>query len=310
MVSAAPVPTDIGPAAAEFPYEPRWFDVGGHSVHCVEAGSGPPLVFVHGNPTWSFYYRDLMRGLAGSRRCIAYDHVGMGLSARPAEPQYRYTLDSRVADLAAVLDQLVPQGPLAFVAHDWGGMIALAWAMQHADRVTHLILGNTGGFHLPRGRAFHWQLRFARSPLGGLLLDHADGFARVAAWTCSRRPGRMTADRRRAYLAPYEGASSKRLAVRRFVEDIPLSPSDPAFHTVQKVDEFTHTRHLPLLLLWGRHDFVFDDAFLEEWQRRQPRAKVRVFEDAGHYVFEDEGAACIDEIAAFLRSNPGPIAAR
>lgn len=289
-----------GPAAAEFPFESRVLEVSGQRIHYIDEGNGPPVVFVHGNPTWSFYYRHAITSLRGSRRCIAYDHVGMGWSDKPAAVAYDHTLDRRVDDLSAVLDTLVPEGPLSFVAHDWGGMIALAWAERNRGRVERIALGNTSGFHLPKGRHFHWQLRLARSPLLAPAMRWGNAFAVTAAWTCCRRAGAMTADRRRAYLAPYANAASRH-AIERFVADIPLGPADPAFAAVDRVDRWTAAGDLPpILLLWGRHDFVFDDAFLAEWRRRVPSARTVVYEDCGHYIFEDAAKECGEELRRFF----------
>ena len=118
------VPTDL------YPFRGAFFDVGGHQMHYLDEGEGHPVVMVHGNPTWSFYYRELVKARAATNRCIVPDHIGCGFSDKPALADYPYTLDRRVDDLCALLDAVVPEGRFTLVVHDWGGMIGFAAASR------------------------------------------------------------------------------------------------------------------------------------------------------------------------------------
>src|SRR5205823_3246531 len=109
-----------------------------------------PVVMLHGNPTWSFYYRNLVLSLRDSYRTIVPDHIGCGLSDKPDDSRYRYTLESRVTDLEALLEHLGVTCDITLVVHDWGGMIGLAYAVRHPERIRRLVILNTGAFHLPR----------------------------------------------------------------------------------------------------------------------------------------------------------------
>ena len=123
---------------------------------------------------------------------------------------------------------------------------------------------------------------------------------------CSTRPGRMTSLVKQAYLAPYDSWAN-RIAVQRFVEDIPLAPGDRSWPIVQEVsDKLGQFRSVPMLICWGRKDFVFDDAFLGEWRKRLPEAEVHVFEDAGHYVLEDAHEEIVSLMKGFFAKNPLP----
>ena len=186
-----------------FPTRPRSVTVGGLQYAYVDEGCGPPVVLVHGNPSWSYHFRSLLDRLpASGHRAIAPDHIGMGRSAKPTAAAYPHTLARRVADFTDFLAQVVPTGPVTLVVHDWGGAIALAWAVANPERVERLVLFNTAAFPLPAGKGLPLVLRAVRTPPGGLAVRHLNAFALGAALLGVRR--RMTAAVRRGYLAPYD----------------------------------------------------------------------------------------------------------
>jgi haloalkane dehalogenase len=296
---------DTGPFRALYPWTgSRLALPGGVSMHYLDEGRGEPLLMLHGNPTWSFYFRTLVQGLAGLRRAIVPDHIGCGLSDKPGDDRYRYVLERRVDDVAALLDHLGIGRGLTLVLHDWGGMIGLALAARRPGLVARIIAMNTAGFGLPEGRRLPWQLALARRAPGmSLAVRGLNLFARGAAWVGSKR-GRLTREARRGYLAPYD-SWAHRIALQRFVEDIPLAPSDPSFAIVDEVSRrLPEIAGVPLLLCWGARDFVFDRHFLAEWRRRLPHAEVHVFEDAGHYVLEDAPEEILAVARAFLERHP------
>ncbi len=285
-----------------FPFERHFFDRGdGVRMHYVDEGSGPPVVCVHGNPTWSFYYRNVIQALRADHRCIAPDHVGMGLSDKPDDARYAYTLEARVDDLTRLIDSLQLQEPLTLVVHDWGGMIGFAWAVRHPSRVARLVVLNTAAFGLPDDKKLPWRLALTRTPLGALLVRGFNAFSWTATHAAMTR-SQMSPDVRRAYTAPYDSWAD-RIATLRFVQDIPLQPGVPGYELVQETAaNLPKLAHLPMLIGWGAKDFVFDDAFLRVWRRHFPQAEVQYFADAGHYVLEDAAADLVPRIAAFVRS--------
>jgi len=286
-----------------FPFERHYFDRGdGVRMHFVDEGQGAPVVCVHGNPSWSFYYRNLIQVLATDHRVIAPDHVGMGLSDKPDDAHYAYTLAARVDDFTRFVDSLRLTQPLTLVVHDWGGMIGFAWAVQHPEKIAKLVVLNTGAFPLPHDKKFPWPLALTRTPLGALLVRGFNAFA----WTATRAAmthNDMPADVRRAYTAPYDSWAN-RIATLRFVQDIPLQPGVPGFDIVQATEHgLSKLAHIPMLIGWGGRDFVFDDAFLRVWQKHFPHAEVLYFADAGHYVLEDAAAELVPRIAEFVRAG-------
>ncbi len=257
-------------------------------MHYVDEGpiGGRPVVMVHGNPTWSFYYRNVIAALKGECRCLASDHIGMGLSDRPDESEYPYTMASRVADLGHWLDEVEPDREIDLLVHDWGGAIGLAWAVRHPERVRRIILLNTWAFTIGPELPLPFALKFARTGLGGFAINRFNAFSGLAARLGTVR--KLDREVARGLTAPYRQGPKSRLATLRFVQDIPLEPSDPAWPVLADTE-----RHLdrladkPIKFIWGGRDFVFDDRVLDRWRRIWPQAEIDYLEDAGHYVLED-----------------------
>ena len=289
-----------------YPFEGRYLDRDGLRLHYLDEGSGPPVVMVHGNPSWSIYYRKLVGALRDRYRCIVPDHMGCGLSDKPGDDRYTYTLQSRVDDLDALLAATVPEGKLSLVVHDWGGMIGMAWATAHPERIDRLVILNTAAFHNPRGTKVPFPLWLARNTaVGSFLVRRLNAFARGAVSLAVRRP--MSAALRAAYLAPYD-TPDNRIATLRFVQDIPLKPGDPAWAVVSATAAgLPLLADRPALICWGMKDFVFDPAFLQVWRGHFPAAEVHEFAEGGHYILEDEGEQIAALVQGFLGS-PSPAA--
>ncbi len=290
----------------DYPFDHHYHAVKGLRMHYLDEGDkqAEPVVMVHGNPSWSFYYRKLVLALRDKYHCIVPDHIGMGLSDKPDDEIYRFTLDQRVDDLESLLDHLNIKDNITLVLHDWGGMIGMAYATRYPQRIKRLVILNTSAFHLPAAKTVPWQLKLSRIPVVGAVLNQGlNIFARGAVKHCVTRTT-MTPDVAAAYLAPYNSWSHRR-AVKKFVFDIPLKAGDPAYATVDQVDktigQFADT---PMLVCWGMQDFVFDEHFLKEWQTRFPQAKFHQFDDAGHYILEDAAEDVIPLVQQFLAAHP------
>ena len=299
---------DITPFRELYPWQGKFLDVGGGvRMHYLDEGPAAPretLVMVHGNPTWSSFWRHLVSGLSGQHRVIVPDHVGCGLSDKPGDDQYDYVLERRVKDLDALINHTTPTGKITLVVHDWGGMIGLAWATAHPERVQRMVVLNTAGFGLPQGRSLPWQIALIRHLPFSIPVRGLNAFSRGATMTCSTVPGRMTDQVKRAYLAPYD-SWAHRIAVHRFVQDIPLEEGDRSWPIVKDVsDKLGQFARIPLLVCWGEKDFVFDGHFLAEWRRRLPSAEVHTFPDAGHYVLEDAHERILPLVKDFLARHP------
>lgn len=274
----------------------------GHTMHYLDEGAPdcPPVVMVHGNPTWSFYYRNLVLGLRDRRRCLVPDHVGMGLSDRPDDSEYDYTLARRVADFGEWLDAVEPTRGIDLVVHDWGGAIGMAWAAAHPERIRRLVILNTWAFTIPDDAALPRSLRFARTPPGAWLIQRFNAFSGLAVRMATA--SRLKPAVAQGLVAPYRGSPDRRLATLRFVQDIPLHRSDPAWAVLEQTEQrLDALRGKPVLIGWGAKDFVFDDRVLARWREILPDAEVDYLEQAGHYVLEDAAAHLLPKIATFLR---------
>jgi len=288
---------------ALYPFAGRFFDRDGLRYHYLDEGEGPPVVMLHGNPTWSFYYRDLVRALRGRHRVLVPDHIGCGLSDKPGDDRYRYTLSERIADLEAFLDSLALDEPVTLVAHDWGGMIAMGWAVRHPERVARIVLMNTAAFHLPDDMKMPPSLSFVRNTrLASFLVRHGNLFSLGATWLAVRR--RLPKPVRDAYRAPYD-TPDHRIATLRFVQDIPLAPGDPAYDAVSEIEGgLPLFEKVPVLLLWGEQDFVFKPGVLDVFQRIWPHAEAHRFPKAGHYVLEDAREEIPPLVLDFFARHP------
>jgi len=294
---------------AGFPAASARLSVGGLELAYVDAGAGPPVVLVHGNPTWSYYYRDLIAALPpAGYRALAPDHIGMGRSAKPSAADYPHTLSRRVADFAAFLDAVVPTEPVTLVVHDWGGAIALAWAVQHPERVARLVLLNTAAFPMPAGKRLPLPLQAVRTAPGAAAVLRANAFVRGATRLAVRRP--LPAAVRAGYLAPYD-RPEHRVGVLEFVRDLPVRPTDPAHRLLARTAAgLARLADVPTLVCWGMRDFILDGDYLAEVERLLPGAEVHRFPDAGHWVLDDEPDAVRSLVLNFLARTPSQPPAR
>lgn len=287
-----------------YPFVGHTLDRDGIGLHYLDEGAGEAVVMVHGNPTWSFYYRRLVLGLRGQCRTIVPDHIGCGLSDKPDDTRYQFTLERRVADLDALISHAKLPEKITLVLHDWGGMIGMTWAAQNPHRIARLVLLNTAAFHLPKTKKLPPSLWVCRNtPLDALLIRKAGLFVRlVARWGVATR--QLTPVERDAYLAP-STAKASRLAQLRFVQDIPLTPDHPTHALISEVQgKLAQFARTPTLICWGAKDWVFDDHFLAEWKRILPQAEVHRFPDASHLVLEDKPDEILMLVKQFFAKHP------
>ncbi len=290
------IAADLSPAVqALYPFAPRDFAALSGRMSYVDHGprDGRPVLLLHGNPSWSFLWRDLILRLAAQgRRVIAPDHVGMGLSARPDR---FLRLADRIADVEALLAHL-GIGEFDLGVHDWGGAIGFGVAGRRPDRVGRILVTNTGAFLSERIPA---RIALCRDPLvGRFLVQGLNGFAWPATWMAVERP--LSPAAKAGFLAPY-GSPAVRRAVADFVADIPMEPAHPTRSVLAGVEaSLAGLKGKPMLLCWGMRDFCFDRSFLEGFRERFPDAQPLLFADAGHYVLEDAGEAALAPATDFL----------
>lgn len=282
-----------------YPFKSHYLTFEKLRYHYVDEGSGRPLIMVHGNPTWSFYWRELISALSGEYRCIAVDHIGCGLSDKPQD--YPYNLATHTANLVTLIEKLDLRN-CTLLAHDWGGAIGLGAATKLRDRFSQIVLFNTAAFPPP---FIPKRIQACRIPLLGTLgIRGFNLFARAAITMATEEPKRMTPEVKAGLLAPYNNWQN-RVAVDAFVKDIPWSRKHPTWEVLEDLEaKLPSLGHLQQLLVWGMRDWCFRPECLERLARTYPRAEQLRFETAGHYVVQDRPAEIIERLQTFLKKTP------
>ena len=186
---------------------------------------------IHGNPTWSFYYRELIKGLSPEYRAIAVDHIGCGLSDKPGPDKYDYRLNSRVNDIEALINSIGLNKKITLVLHDWGGMIGMAYAVKYPERIARIVITNTAAFTPPGGKRIPIRLWIIRNlvPLATIGVLGFNIFAGAAAFMCSKKG--LSKEVKKGLKLPYNSWNN-RIATLKFVQDIPLTEKDPSYNVL------------------------------------------------------------------------------
>ncbi|MDQ3616982.1 MAG: alpha/beta fold hydrolase [Actinomycetota bacterium] len=251
--------------------------------HVLDNGVSDPtgtILCVHGNPTWSYLWRQMLTDAPPGWRVVAPDHLGMGYSDRLQEPR---TLLQRVEDLGDLTDVLGLTGPVVTLAHDWGGAISLGWALKHPQQLRGIVLTNTA-IAQPEGDLGPALIRLAHAPLfREVVCVHTPAFVRAA--TALSRPA-LSRETRRGFAAPYSCAV-RRQSIGDFVADIPFTQDHPSRPTLESIAGGVSSIDVPVLLLWGPRDPVFGEKYLADLRERLPQAQLHRYEGASHLVTED-----------------------
>ena len=243
------------------------------------------LLAVHGNPTWSFLFRSLVREDI-PWRLIAVDQLEMGFSERTGLKR-RY--QDRITDLSMLTDALSLRGPVVTVGHDWGGLISAGWALDNRHDLAGMILTNTG-VHQKLEESLPKALQLATAPwFRTPSTSVTDTFLRTTLALSKPSLPREVQD---AYLAPYRGRARRR-GIDQFVADIPAAADHPSRATLERVAEGITELDVPTLFAWGPRDITFSDRFLRDLIQRVPHADVHRFETASHLVWEDADVASL-----------------
>jgi haloalkane dehalogenase len=273
-----------------FPFRSRWFDARAARVHYLDEGEGPPILFLHGNPTWSFLFRGVIIRLRRRFRCIALDYPGFGLSEHPED--YDYTPREH-AEVALQLVRHLDLKDLTIVGHEWGGPIGMKLALDETARLRALVMGNT--WYWP---ADTWQLKtlsyvMSSAPAQHLILERNSLVEHVLPLGVKHRLAPQVLDHYRDVLP----TPLSRIGVAELPRQI-LSSSfwlNEIAHAVPRV-----LGNVPLLLTWGVHDLVFPTRLLDRFRQDFRAVKVRRL-DAKHFIHEDAPAEISEAIEGFLR---------
>jgi cis-3-alkyl-4-acyloxetan-2-one decarboxylase len=283
-----------------YPFDSHYisFSHGKLRYHYLDEGPRTPgsaVVMLHGNPTWSFYYRNLVLALRDKHRCVVPDHMGCGLSDKPQD--YSYTLAQHIFNTESLLDRLELKD-VTLVLHDWGGAIGMGVAMRRPERIKRLVILNTAAFLSSR---IPFRIDICRIPvLGDIAIRQFNGFARAALTMAVNHRERMTPAVKAGFLAPYDNWNN-RIANLRFVQDIPMNDRHRTWPVMKEIEAaLPQFKDRPMQIHWGMKDWCFDESFLKTWQEKFPAADVTKYEDAGHYVLEDAHERIAPKVATFL----------
>lgn len=288
-----------------YPFDPRFCDLDGLRMSYVDEQKGQKsgdaarevLLMVHGNPTWSFYYRNLIVAFRDRYRVVVPDHLGCGLSDKPNEAEYSFRLEQRINDLLHLIRELDLRR-ITLIAHDWGGAIGLGAAVREPNRFKRLVLMNTAGFFSP---TCPLRIRLGMIPfLGRFAIQGMNLFCRAALKMAPSNPKNLSREVKAGLLAPYNNWHN-RTAVYKFVKDIPLSDKHPSFQTLAEIEAgLAQFRNQPVALIWGMQDWCFTPEFLKRFLQYFPESDVHRLEGAGHYLLEDAPEEVISAIEQFL----------
>ncbi|HEY6776299.1 MAG TPA: alpha/beta fold hydrolase [Thermoleophilaceae bacterium] len=279
-----------------FPFKARYLRAANVRLHYVDEGArdAQPLLFLHGNPTWSYLWRRQIADLSEQgHRCVAFDHMGFGRSDKPPHMAV-YSLRAHVDNTLALIDGL-DLSDVVLVAHDWGGPIGLGALLERRERLRGLVLMNTWAWELPSFLP-PFLREFRTEGLGEILALGGNLFVESIPGGMARRdidPVMME-----AYRAPFPDYWS-RAGMLAFQREIPLTERDRSARLIGSIHERLSELDVPVLLVWGLRDPVFQPVFLDQWRELFPAARTVELEDAAHFLVEDRPDAVTEAIAGF-----------
>ncbi|MCK4983059.1 MAG: alpha/beta fold hydrolase [Victivallaceae bacterium] len=282
---------------SEYPFKSNFIKVKSYNYHYVDEGGGKEtLLMIHGNLSWSFMYRNLIREFSKNYRVIAPDHLGCGLSDKPQDFPYR--LETHIDNLESLLFSLKLE-KVTLVVHDWGAAIGVGLAARHPGKIARLIILNSTAFSttwLPL------RLAILRIPwLDNKLIRSLNLFLNTSLQMSCRKA--LPSIVRKGFKYPYQTCND-RIAILRFVQDIPIDPEHISFEVLLEIEHgLWMFRETPVYIIWGMRDWCFSPRYLRRWQLYYPQAQVLKLDDAGHYLLEDECDKAIATIKDFLESS-------
>ena len=290
MSDAIRTPDELTQGLPDFPFEPSFLDVDGIRIAYVDEGEGPPVVFWHGEPTWSYLWRKVIPPVRDAGfRCIAPDLPGFGRSDKPTDLDW-YTYDRHAAAGRAVVEHLDLRGA-TFVVHDWGGPVGLRVATELADRVDRLVIMDTGLFTGHQKMSDAWQAfaGFVRKTEDLPISFLVDGACKTT----------LSDEVKAAYDAPFPNPASK-AGARAFPLMIPLEPHAPGAEAGQRVEAALAADDRPTLVLWADQDPILTLDMGRRFAKKIGAPEPEVIPEASHFLQEDQGQRIGERIAQWL----------
>ncbi|MBI5119098.1 alpha/beta fold hydrolase [Candidatus Poribacteria bacterium] len=294
-----------------YPFKPRYVTVNGLRLHYVDEkpkgkSKAEPIVMLHGNPTWSYLYRNFVAPLVkAGYRCIVPDHMGYGKSEKSLDRE-EYLLKKKIEYFTGVMDKLDLRD-ITLVMQDWGGSIGLGYAVEHADRIKRLIVMSTWAFVFPDDvpdEAIPPLLAMCRKPeIGETMLLACNMFIEGFLPLAIVRKEKITPQLMAAYRAPFPDYNSRIPTMA--IQDVPLRADEPSYSTMKTIQEKLNVLSVPTCLIWGENDHVFpSDTIVPIWQGVYPHSELHMIPRAGHFLQEDAPGEIVAIMRDFLRRNP------
>lgn len=277
---------------SEYPFAPHYLNVGAGRMHYVDEGSGSPVLMVHGNPTWSFLYRHLIKQLRPRHRCVAPDHLGFGLSDKPSE--WTYLPEDHARNLAALVEALGLKG-ITLVVHDWGGPIGLSYALENPENVERIIVMNSWAWPVNRDPYYIAFSSFMGGPLGRFLIRRYNFFARVIMRKAFGNPTKLTEHVHQHYLRPLDRPEDRRGCA---VFPKQILGSTAWLRSLWERNDQLNAK--PKLIVWGMRDIAFREQELRRWKSAFPDARVVRLGTVGHFVQEEAPEELREAVEQFL----------
>lgn len=276
-----------------YPFRSHFLNLNGHNLHYVDEGEGRPILMLHGNPTWSFYYRNLIHTFSPKFRTVVPDHMGCGMSDKPQN--YEYSLETHIQNTYKLI-KFLDLKKIILIVHDWGGAIGFGLVTRYPELFDRIVILNTAAYpseHIPQ------RINLLRQgKVGEWLTRKLNLFAWPATFMTTVK--KLPRPIKEGYLLPYDSWEN-RIAVARFVQDIPMEKSHKTYQTLSEIESRLSTLSQPKLILWGGKDFCFNHHFFEKWVHIYPNAEAHWFAKAGHYVLEDAFEDVATKIWEFVK---------
>lgn len=278
----------------EYPFAAHFLPLQNEKIHYVDEGQGEVMLMLHGNPTWSFFYRNVAKHFAKTNRVVIPDHMGCGFSDKPQD--YNYTLENHIENTIALINKLGLKD-ITLLVHDWGGAIGMGVATRRPELIKKMVIMNTAAF---RSLEIPLRINILRNPVGEWFIRTFNGFAGPATTMAVTK--KLSPLVKKGFILPYNNFET-RIATAKFVRDIPMDAAHPTYKTLSEIESKLKNLNVPVLLLWGEKDFCFTMNFKDRWLEFFPKARVVTYPDAGHYLLEDKQHEVIREIENFIKLN-------
>jgi haloalkane dehalogenase len=272
-----------------YPFHSSFVEIEGNRIHYVDEGSGPTLLLLHGNPTWSFLYRHIITQLSRQFRCVAVDYPGFGLSS--ARRGYSF----KPREHSIVLERLVlalDLREIGLMVQDWGGPIGLGFAGRRPDLIRALVICNTWAWPAQGTKRLEWFSKIVGGPIGRFLILNFNAFVNLLVPSGVSR--RLSPAEMRAYRGPFPTQAS-RLPTAIFPKEILHSRE----YLAEVESGLGRLSHKPTLILWGDRDNAFRDRERERFEMLFPNHRTRILKGAKHFVQEEAPKEICDELIAF-----------